>query len=97
MDYQTITLLQTGYKVIAKVLATRMQTCLPHVIGSSQQGFVHGRQMQKTVSMMLAHLQSAREDSTLSDVSRAIVLLDFRKAYDTVDRELWLSAPTFRI
>ena len=78
MDYRPISLLQTGYKVIAKVLATRMQTCLPHVIGSSQQGFVHGRQMQKTVSIMLAHLQSAREYSTLSaDASCAIVLLDF--------------------
>ena len=93
MDYRPISLLQTGYKVIAKVLATRMQACLPHVIGSSQQGFVRGRQMHKTVSMMMAHLQSAREESNLNaDASRAIVLLDFRKAYDTVDRDFMVEA-----
>ena len=60
---------------------------------SSQQGLVHGRQMHKTVSMMMAHLQSAREESNLNaDASRAIVLLDFRKAYDTVDRHFMVEA-----
>ena len=43
--------------------------------------------------MMLAHLQSEREESDLSaDASRAIVLLDFRKAYDTVDRDFMIEA-----
>ena len=86
MDYRPFSLLETGYKVIAKVLATRMKTCLTHVIGSSQQGFVR-------VSMMMAHLQSARAESNLlADASRAIVLLDFRKAYDTVDRYFMVEA-----
>ena len=49
--------------------------------------------MHKTVSMMMAHLQSAREESNLNaDASRAIVLLDFRKAYDTVDRDFMVEA-----
>ena len=73
MDCRPIFLLQARYKVIAKVLATRMQLCPPHVIGASQQGFVHDRQVQKTVSMMLAHLQTTRDDSTLdADASRAV-------------------------
>ncbi|CAH0474837.1 unnamed protein product [Peronospora belbahrii] len=47
----------------------------------------------KTVSMMLAHLQRVREESTLNaDASRAIVLLDFREAYDTVDRDFIVEA-----
>ena len=42
---------------------------------------------------MMAHLQSAREESNLNaDASRAIVLLDFRKAYDTVDRDFMVEA-----
>uniref|UniRef100_A0AAV1V694 Reverse transcriptase domain-containing protein n=1 Tax=Peronospora matthiolae TaxID=2874970 RepID=A0AAV1V694_9STRA len=88
MDYRPISLLQTGYKVFAKVLATRVQVCLPRTISDSQQGFVHGRRMTKTVMMMMAQLTTATEqiDLTAED-SRCILLLDFRKAYDTVDRD----------
>ena len=41
----------------------------------------------------MAHLQSARGGRNLNaDASRAIVLLDFRKAYDTVDRDFMVEA-----
>lgn len=44
--------------------------------------------------MMLAHLQSAREKSTSNaDSSRAIILMDFREAYGTVDRNFMVEAP----
>eukprot|EP00644_Phytophthora_capsici_P009456 jgi/Phyca11/107342/e_gw1.13.121.1 len=49
MDFRPISLLQTGYKIVTKVMATRAQRVLGKPIGSSQQGFVHGRQMMKTV------------------------------------------------
>eukprot|EP00644_Phytophthora_capsici_P008774 jgi/Phyca11/131860/e_gw1.118.5.1 len=45
LDYRPISLLQTSYKLFAKVLATRLQGFLGRLVGSSQQGFVHGRQM----------------------------------------------------
>ncbi|GMF51547.1 unnamed protein product [Phytophthora fragariaefolia] len=92
MDYRPILLLQTSYKVFAKVLATRIQTFMDHVIGDTQQGFVHGRQMQKAVVMMLAQLQTAQSEHDLpANLSRIIPLLDFKKAYDTVDREFLLT------
>ena len=56
MDYRPNSLLQTSYKVFAKVIATRLQLILPHVIGDTQHGFIRGRQMQKAVVMMLAQL-----------------------------------------
>ena len=88
MDYRPIALLQTSYKVFAKVLATRLQHSLPRAISDSQQGFVHGRQMSKPVMMMMAQLSTAaRQDDMPADQSRCILLLDFRKAYDTVDRD----------
>ncbi|KAE9101583.1 hypothetical protein PF005_g14691 [Phytophthora fragariae] len=62
MDYRPIALLQTSYKVFTKVLAMRLQMFLGRLIGATQQGFVHGRQIQKTVAMMLATLQDAMED-----------------------------------
>ena len=88
MDYRPISLLQTSYKVLTKVLATRLQASLPRVISNSQQGFVHGRKMTKTVIMMITHLSTALEQEEVSAAqSRCILLLHFRKAYDTVDRE----------
>lgn len=47
MDYRPISLLQTGYEVFAKVLATRVQMCLPRVISDSQHGLVHGRRLPR--------------------------------------------------
>ncbi|KAE9036079.1 hypothetical protein PR001_g9006 [Phytophthora rubi] len=88
MDYRPIALLQTGYKVFAKIMATRVQRILGKPIGESQQGFVHGRQMLKTVMMMMAMLASAKNEPGLAaSLSRVILLLDFRKAYDTVARD----------
>jgi hypothetical protein len=88
MDFRPISLLQTAYKVFMKVIASRTQQMIGTPIGESQQGFVHGRQMLKTVMMMLAMLATASGDPNLAAaLSQVILLLDFRKAYDTVARE----------
>ena len=93
LDYRPISLLQTSYKIFAKVLATRLQTVLPRLVGDSQQGFVRGRQMRKLVTMMLSQITSASDEVDLpASASRVILLLDFRKAYDTVDREFLYAA-----
>ncbi|OWZ11839.1 Reverse transcriptase precursor [Phytophthora megakarya] len=81
MDYRPITLLQTSYKIVAKVLATRLQGFLGRLIGDSQQGFVHGRNMNKTVTMMLAHLKNAVAEPAVGlEDSAGVLLLDFKKA-----------------
>ena len=68
-------------------MATRLQTVMPRLVGDSQQGFVRGRQMRKLVFMMLSQLASATDEGDLpASSSRVILLLNFRKAYDTVDR-----------
>ncbi|KAE9273288.1 hypothetical protein PR003_g29950, partial [Phytophthora rubi] len=88
MDFRPISLLQTDYKVYTKVIATRVQRVLGKPIGESQQGFVHGRQMLKTVMMMLAVLATAAaKPEVAAAFSELILLLDFRKAYDTVARD----------
>ncbi|KAL4163946.1 hypothetical protein KRP22_004570 [Phytophthora ramorum] len=87
MDYRPISLLQTGYKVYTKIIASRVQKVMGRTIGESQQGFVHGRQMMKTVMMMLAMLTTAKQEPDLAALeSRVILMLDFKKAYDTVAR-----------
>lgn len=85
MDYRPIALLQPGYKIFTKVVATRLQTFLGKLIGHSQQGFIHGRQMKKTVMMMMTVLTTSKAKPALpKTLIQAILLLDFRKAYDLV-------------
>ena len=93
VDYRPIALLQTGYKIVAKVISRRVQDVIGVPIQDTQQGFVHGRQICKTAIMTMAHLTSVAhilERDAAS--SRANLLLDFRKAYDTVSQEFLFEA-----
>ena len=93
MDYRPISLLQSSYKIFAKILAVRVQAGLDNMIGATQQGFVHARLLERSVVLMQAMLQQAYEDEKQSiDDAPAVVLLDFMKAYDTLDRNFILLA-----
>lgn len=71
-----------------KVIATRAQRIMGKPSGDSQQGFVHGRQLEKTVMMMLAIVATATSRPELAaKLGQVILMLDFMKAYDTVVRE----------
>lgn len=89
MIYRPIALLQSGYKVVAKVLYRHVHKVLEVPIQDTRQGFVHGRQTSKTVMMMMAHLSTATHasDREPTDI-RAILMLDFCKAYDTVSSDI---------
>jgi ribonuclease HI len=80
-------LLNSSYKIFTKILATRLQPVLAEIISPDQQGFVYRRRLHNSVNLMMAMLQKASNnpDIPLSE-SPLIVLLDFRKAYDTIDR-----------
>jgi len=51
-NWRPITLLGNLYKILAKVLAGRVQTVLPHVIRPNQTGFVERRSIFDNVFMM---------------------------------------------
>ena len=75
-------------KVVAKVLCHRFQKVLGVPIQDTQQVFVHGSQMSKIVMIMIAHLILATHEPDREPTdSRAILLLNIFKAYDTVSRD----------
>lgn len=85
-NYRPITLLNADYKILAKLLATRMGAALGEIIDPTQTAFVPGRWIGENI---LAHLDECDLLEELKDVPGAMVFTDFSKAYDTLDRG-WL-------
>ena len=92
VHYRPITLLNTDYRLLAKVLATRWGPVLGAAIGREQTAFLPGRLIGENI-MFLQLLPAAlrvQASSQRSDKAAA-VFLDFKKAYDTVDRGFLLA------
>ncbi len=85
-NYRPITLLNTDYKLLTKILALRLATVAPEIIHPSQAGFVPGRRLRDQTQ--LAKLMIDWAEAT--DTNGAIVALDQEKAYDKIAHDyLW--------
>ncbi|KAF1327318.1 reverse transcriptase, partial [Globisporangium splendens] len=90
LDYRPIALLNSDYKIFTRIFATRLRTVLPWLIHHMQAGFVPGRAIPTTIDVLLAAQQRVTSDPAMS---RAIaLLLDFAKAYDSLDRSFLAQA-----
>lgn len=89
-NYRPITLLNTEYRILARVLASRLGPILNKVIGPEQTAFLPGRHIGDSIRLLqllpsALRAAHASGDSTLPS-SGAIAFLDIKGAYDTVDR-----------
>ena len=80
-NLRPITLLGSFYKIVAKVLANRLQDHLQDLIRPNQVGFVRGRCIIDNIVLV----NEAMDWAERSNQEIAIVLLDFDKAYDRID------------
>ena len=80
-NYRPISLLNTMYKVVAKIYANRMKPLLQHWILPSQTGFVPNRCILDNVFLAFEAMEWTMENK--QDLS--MLLLDFEKAYDRVN------------
>ena len=86
-NYRPITLLNTDYRLLAKVLAGRLGAHLPSIVGAEQTAFLSGRSIGENI-----HLLQLLPDLLRGEQRWALVILcDFCKAYDTVDRGFLLA------
>ena len=85
-NYRPITLLNTDYRLLAKVLSNRLAAKLPDIISPEQTAFLQGRSIGENhhVLQLLPHQLRREERWAL------VVLCDFAKAFDTVDRSFLL-------
>jgi len=52
-NLRPITLLNTDYKILTKVLATRLKMGLPGIISQTQSGFLKGRSIHNNIHLVL--------------------------------------------
>ena len=87
-NYRPITLLNSDYKLLTKILALRLASSAPHIIHENQAGFIPGRVItdQIRLTQMILHYAEATEENGV------IVALDQEKAYDKIAHDyLWLT------
>ena len=76
-----LTLLNSDYKIIAKILAERLKDVLPKLIHSDQKGFVKGRNISEANRL----IQDVIEYNDREDDDGIIIFLDQQKAFDRVE------------
>ncbi|CAI5480903.1 unnamed protein product [Closterium sp. Yama58-4] len=75
-------LMHTVYKILAKVLATRLKKVLHEEISEDQVGFLPGRKLADSIMVVANAIEagvSGREDLYL-------LMIDFRKAFNSISR-----------
>lgn len=87
-NYRPITLLNSDYRLLARVLANRLTPVLGEVIEPEQTAFLPGRSIGENV-LFLQTLPTLLRRQRRSAV---VAFLDIAKAYDTVDREFLTAA-----
>ena len=80
-NYRPISLLNTLYKVVAKVYANRMKPILHNWVLPSQTGFVPNRCILDNIFLAFESIEWALENQQ----ALSMILLDFEKAYDRVN------------
>ncbi|KAI0519609.1 hypothetical protein KFK09_007060 [Dendrobium nobile] len=87
-DFRPISLCNTTYKIIAKILAARMKPIMPLIISGNQSGFIHKRISTDNIILANEILFHYRNSSKFKMLCAK---LDIKKAFDSVSREFLIA------
>ena len=79
-NWRPISLLNTDYKIIAKLLSNRLQKVIPSIIHNDQVGYIKNRIISENIHTLLdtIELTNNKLDPGL------LTFIDFEKAFDTI-------------
>ncbi|MCH80340.1 cysteine-rich receptor-like protein kinase [Trifolium medium] len=80
-EFRPISLVESMYKVLAKILANRLKTVIGKVVSETQSAFVKGRQILDGILIVNEVVDDARKRKK----EMFMFKVDFEKAYDSVD------------
>ena len=80
-NWRPITLLNTDYKILAKIFGERMKLVLNDIISPDQSGFLKGRNISDNLRIIL----DTMEFTEIYQIPAVFISVDFEKAFDRVD------------
>ena len=91
-SWHPLSLLNSDYKIFAKILVMRLQTVLNKIIHTDQTGFTKGRHLVENV-MKLLNLMAYCEKN-----KRSMILLSLEKAFDKLEwQAIYLALESFNV
>ncbi|KAF1318316.1 reverse transcriptase, partial [Globisporangium splendens] len=93
LEHRPVALLNSDYKIFARIFAVRIRPLLPRLVNVMQAGFVPGHLISTVTDTLLAAQKRATTNSALR---KAIaLLLDFAKSHNSLDRTFLAEALRF--
>ncbi len=80
-NWQPITLLNCDYKIIAKVMAIRLQKVLPFIINVDQTGYIKDRFIGENIRIIEDVVYFTETENILGKILK----IDFEKAFDSIN------------
>ena len=80
-SWRPITLLNVDYKILAKIIATRIEPSLPSLIHTDQTGFIKGRYIGQNICL----LDDLMNFTDVNKIPGILLFIDFEKAFDTLE------------
>lgn len=88
LNYRPIALLNTDYKVFTRIMAWRVRRHIARLVKETQYGFIPGRTIHEAIDLFEAAKEACSKGEQLEEAQ--VLLLDFAKAYDSLDRDFLL-------
>ena len=82
-NLRPISLLNTDYKILTKVIAKRLEKVLPRIINPDQTGYIKNRYIGENVRL-ISDIMNYTEENNIPGIA---LFIDFRKAFDTIERD----------
>jgi hypothetical protein len=80
-NWRPITLLCVDFKLATSCIANRLKPILQNITSQTQKGFLRGRYIGECVRIISDLMDKLEED----DIPGLLMLVDFEKAFDTVE------------